>query len=77
MYIGKACPNGHNFDDKVLRYKSHGNCILCMKAHNIKQRDKRYAKVKNNKRDMTALEAYEEKQERLEAEADFDPLFDE
>jgi len=58
MYIGVDCLRKHGRNGKTVRYKSTGGCITCQKIRNSLSYP--------DKRDLTALQIFELKNESIE-----------
>jgi len=56
MFLGSPCRHGHGVDGKNLRYKSRGECVECVRKTVEKCRHQ------NNKRDLTAINAFNDRQ---------------
>ena len=72
--ITPTCIRLHGVDGKTVRYKSNNMCVLCSCSVYREASYRRKAKAAGKEpRDLTALNAFEDRQ----YEDDDDPLFDE
>ena len=56
MFLGSPCKYGHGTNGKNLRYKLRGGCVECAKKLS---HDRKHS---NNRRDLTAIDAFNERQ---------------
>ena len=56
-YIGHACMHNHALEGKTLRVKATKRCLQCKR-----ESSNTFAKTREEKRDLSALHTYEEKQ---------------
>ena len=65
-FIGPTCLVNHGSDGRTVRYRRTGHCVICAKQAATAR------EVHKNRR----LDALRKHEERMEREADYDPLFD-